>query len=86
MAEIPPVVWLMGTFTSFVAAVLLVRAYVFHRAAMLLSSAAGFVALAIGNLLLFLDDMVFLESDLLMFRQRPVLIAFTVLLWGFALD
>ena len=86
MFGLPPIVWLLGAFVSIVCAVLLVRAYVFHRVAMLLSSAVACVTVAVGNLMLLFDELVLLESDLLIFRQRLVLVAFSVMLWTVALE
>jgi hypothetical protein len=61
-----------------------VRSYLRSRMRLLLWSSLCFVFLAVNNLLLFVDVVVFpVEVDLLPYRQLTSLIGISVLLYGF---
>ena len=79
----PAVVYVLCLATSVLCLVLLVRAYLRTRTGLLLWSALCFVGLAVNNMLLFLDLVVFTEVDLLLFRTLSALAAVGVLLFGF---
>ena len=79
----PAVVYVLCLATSVLCLVLLVRAYMRTRTGLLLWSALCFVGLAVNNMLLFLDLVVFTEVDLLLFRALSSLAAVGVLLFGF---
>jgi hypothetical protein len=79
-----PAVYLLCFATSLVCLILLARSYARSRMRLLLWSALCFVFLALNNLLLFVDVVVFpVEVDLLPYRQLTSLIAVGVLLYGF---
>ncbi len=79
-----PAVYLLCFATSLVCLVLLVRSYLRTRMRLLLWSSMCFVFLALNNLLLFFDVVVFpVEVDLLPYRQLTSLIGISVLLYGF---
>ena len=77
-------VFLLCFATSVVCLVLLARSYARTRMRLLLWSSLCFVFLAINNLLLFFDVVVFpVEVNLLPFRQLSSVIGVGVLLYGF---
>jgi hypothetical protein len=76
-------VYLLCFVTSLIAMLLLVRSYVQRRTTLLLWSALGFVALAINNLLLFLDVVILPDVDLRALRDVSALAAVALLLYGF---
>lgn len=79
-----PAVFLLCFATSLVCLILLARSYVRTRMRLLLWSALCFVFLAINNLLLFIDVVVFpVEVNLLPYRQLTGLMGVGVLLYGF---
>jgi hypothetical protein len=79
----PTAVYLLCLLTSSVCAGLLLRAYVRERSRFLLWVAAGFVFLALNNLALVADMVVFPSVDLWIWRQLPAAVALGVLLYGF---
>lgn len=77
-------VYLLCLLTSLICALLLVRSYSRHRSSMLLWSAVCFGFLALNNLLMVLDIVVFPTSiDLSLARTCCSLIAVGTLLYGF---
>jgi hypothetical protein len=79
-----PAVYLLCMATSVVCLILLARSYARSRTRLLLWSALCFVFLALNNLLLFVDVVVFpVEVDLQPYRQLTSLIGVGVLLYGF---
>jgi len=79
-----PAVYLLCMATSLLCLILLARSYARSRMRLLLWSALCFVFLAINNLLLFVDVVVFpVEVDLLPYRQLTSLLGVGVLLYGF---
>lgn len=79
-----PAVYLLCFATSLLCLILLARSYARSRTRLLLWSALCFVFLALNNLLLFIDVVVFpVEVDLLPYRQLSSLIGVGVLLYGF---
>ena len=79
----PTAVYLLCLITSSVCAGLLLRAYFRDRSRLLLWTAIAFVFLALNNLALVLDMVVFPARDLWMWRQAPAAVAVAVLLYGF---
>lgn len=77
MAEL---VYLLCASTSILCAVLLMRGYRSSRMRLLFWSAFCFVGLAINNLLLLLDLLVFPDVDLFLLRTFVALVAVGVLL------
>jgi hypothetical protein len=70
------------TLTSVMCAWLLLRRYAAARHRLLLWSGLCFVVLAINNVLLILDHVVFLEADLSLWRLVSGLVAPLLLLYG----
>jgi hypothetical protein len=84
MKVFQPFVFFLCALTSFVCMWLLVRGWRRTGTNLLLWSALCFVGLALNNLLVFLDLVVFpVEIDLLWYRNAAALVAIAVLLWGF---
>lgn len=79
----PTGVYLLCLATSGVCAVLLLRAYLRSRARLLLWTALSFVCLALNNLFLFADMVLFPSVDLWWLRQIPSFAAIAILLYGF---
>ena len=83
MTLAPTAVYVLCLITSVVCAVLLLRAYARSRARLLLWTALSFVCLAVNNLFLVGDKVVFPNLDLLAMRQLSAVAAIAVLLYGF---
>jgi hypothetical protein len=79
----PTAVYLLCLLTSSVCAGLLLRAYLRERSRLLLWVAASFVLLALNNLALVADMVVFPSVDLWIWRQLAAAAALGVLLYGF---
>ncbi len=79
----PASIYLLCLLTSAVCAWLLVRAYLRTRTTLLLWTAWCFVLLALNNLLLVADLVLFTELDLAIPRQLTTVAALGVLLVGF---
>lgn len=79
-----PAVYLLCLATSVVCLILLARSYLRSRMRLLLWSSLCFVFLALNNLLLFIDVVVFpVEVDLLPLRQLSSMIGVGTLIYGF---
>jgi hypothetical protein len=83
---LPTIVYLLCFLTSTACAVLLARAYRRTAARLLLWSAASFALLALNNLSLVLDLVIFPEMDFRLVRHTFTLAAIGVLLFGFIWD
>jgi hypothetical protein len=83
---LPTAVYLLCFLTSTACAILLARAHGRTGARLLLWSAAAFVLLALNNLTLVLDLVVFVQMDLRLIRHAFALGAVAVLLFGFIWD
>jgi hypothetical protein len=70
--------------TSFACAVLLLRGWLRTRARFLFWTAAGFVGLALNNVGLFLDLVVFPATDLSVWRTMPAVIGMVALVCALA--
>ena len=79
----PTAVYILCLITSVVCAGLLLRAYGRSRARLLLWTALSFACLAVNNLFLVGDKVVFPDVDLLPLRQLAAVAAIGVLLYGF---
>lgn len=80
-------VYLLCFAASLLCMILLLRSYRRSRSRLLLWSTLCFVALAVNNLLLFIDVVVLpTQVDLLPFRQLSALAGVGVLLYGFIWD
>jgi CHASE2 domain-containing sensor protein len=79
----PTAVYLLCLITSLVCAVLLARAWRRTRSKLLLWTALSFGFLALNNLFLVADMIVFADVDLRWLRHLSGLAAISVLLYGF---
>jgi uncharacterized membrane protein YkvI len=79
----PTAVYLLCLITSLVCAALLTRAWRKSRSKLLLWTAASFGFLALNNLFLVADMIVFAGADLRWARHLSALAAISVLLYGF---
>ncbi|AKJ29497.1 DUF5985 family protein [Caldimonas brevitalea] len=79
-------IYALCALTAVLCAVLLLHAYARGGYRLLLWSGLCFVGLAINNLLLVLDKLVFPDQDLSVLRSGVALVAMLVLLYGLILD
>lgn len=79
----PSLVYLLCVITCLLCAGLLVRAWMTTRVRLLLWSAISFSLLAVNNLFLFADQVLFPNVDLWLFRLVPALAAVVTLIVGF---
>lgn len=79
----PAIVYGLCLLTSTVCAVLLVRSWLATRARLLLFSAICFALLAVNNVFVVADMVLWAEIDFTLARQFSVLGAIGVLLYGF---
>lgn len=79
----PAAVYVLCLVTSVVCAGLLLRAYFNTRSRLLLWTAVSFVFLALNNLSLVADLVVFPDIDLTWLRQATTVLALATLLYGF---
>lgn len=83
---IPVAVYGMCLATSVVCALLLLRAFLSSRTKLLLYTAIGFGFLALNNLFLVGDVVVFPDVNLWPYRQATSFAAIAVLLYGFVFE
>lgn len=69
-------------FTSIICAALLLRSYMENRNRLLFWSGLYFIGASLNNMLLLLDQTIFLSSDLLTWRLLAGLAAALILLYG----
>ncbi len=79
----PTLVYVLCLATSAVCAGLLIRAYLRSRSSLLFWTAIGFVFLALNNLALVADMLIFERIDLWWVRSSAALIAIAVMIFGF---
>jgi len=82
----PTAVYGLCLVTSMVCAALLLRSYLANRSRLLLYTALGFGFLAVNNLFLVADLLVFPDVDLWPYRQAASFAAVAVLLYGFIFE
>lgn len=82
----PTAVFGLCLITSALCAALLLRSYLASRSKLLLYAALGFGFLALNNLFLVGDMVVFPNVDLWPFRQAASVAAVAVLLYGFTFE
>ncbi|MGH6957543.1 MAG: DUF5985 family protein [Caulobacteraceae bacterium] len=76
-------IYLLCAATGAVCAGLLARAYLRARTPLLAWTAISFAFLALSNVLLFADMVVFLKIDLLFYRQAAAALGVAAMLCGF---
>jgi hypothetical protein len=79
---IAAVVYCLCALTSWICAILLLRAYAARRARLLLWSGAAFCAFGVSNVLLFVDLVLVPTVDLALLRNGVTLLGVALLLWG----
>ena len=77
------IVYLLCLASSGICAALLVRSYYRHKTPLLLWSGTCFVFLAVNNLIVVLDLLIFPDVDLSVIRVVPSLMGISALLYGF---
>ncbi|HKW18944.1 MAG TPA: DUF5985 family protein [Terriglobales bacterium] len=77
-----PAVYILGSITTLMCGVLLLRGYFSTRKKLLLWSACCFFGLAVSNLLVFVDLVLLPQVDLYFWRLLAAALAMLVLLWG----
>ncbi len=77
-----PVVYMLGTLVTLACGILLLRGYVRGRKKLLLWSGLCFLALAVSNLLVFVDLVILPDVDLYRWRLLFAAIAMLLLLFG----
>lgn len=77
-----PAVHVLCALTSIACAVLLIRGYLGSRVRLLLWSSLCFVGLALNNVMLVLDEVVFPHVDLSIPRALPALLGLMALIYG----
>ena len=75
-------VYVLGTLTSLLCAILLLRAYFRVHKRLLLWSGVCFVGLTVSNFLVFLDLVIFTDVDLYRWRLITAAIGMLLLLYG----
>jgi hypothetical protein len=75
-------IYLLCTLTSLACALLLLRGYRASRARLLFWAALCFAGLAVNNLLMFVDLVIFPAYSLVLWRNLVALAALSLLLWG----
>ena len=83
---IAPVVYLLGTLTTFLCAVLLLRGYLRTRSRLLLWSGLCFCGLTGSNGLLFIDLVMFPDVNLYSLRLGSAAVAMLILVFGLVWD
>jgi Family of unknown function (DUF5985) len=86
MMTMADAVFLLCAVTSLACAVLLLRGYAQNRVPLLLWSSLCFVGLAVNNILLVADLVVFPGRDLLMFRNLSGFLSLALLVFGLVWD
>ena len=79
-------VYLLCGITSLICASLLLRSYLANRSPLLFWSSLCFIALAVNNILLFIDLVIVPTIDLSMYRALFSLLAVLVLVFGLIWD
>lgn len=78
-----PLVYILGTLTTLLCAILLGRGYVQGRSKLLLWSSVCFAGLTVSNVLLFIDLVVLPATvDLYLFRLATAAVAMLILVYG----
>jgi Family of unknown function (DUF5985) len=77
-----PAVYILGTLTSLLCAVLLLRGYFGGRKRLLLWSGLCFVGLTLSNALVFIDLVVVPHVDLYLWRLSTAAVAMLLLVYG----
>ena len=79
---IGPAVYILGALTSLACSLLLLRGYAEGKKGLLLWSALCFLGLAISNVLVFLDLVIFPNVDLYRWRLGTAAVSMLLLLYG----
>jgi heme/copper-type cytochrome/quinol oxidase subunit 4 len=77
-----PAVYVLGVIVTLLCGILLLRGYLRNRMRLLLWSSLCFFGLAVSNFLVFVDLVMFPETDLYLFRLLAASAAMMILLYG----
>jgi len=77
-----PAVYILGSLTTLICAILLLRGYFRSRTRLLLWSALCFFGLAFSNLLTFMDLVLLPNVDLYIWRLSTATVAMLILVYG----
>lgn len=80
------IVFILCALTSAACMVLLIRGYLATRTRLLLWSSLGFCALALNNLLLVADRLIFPHIDFSLWRVMTALLGVSIMLYGCICD
>lgn len=81
------VVYLLCTFTSFLCAIMLFRAFRKSQFRLLFWSSMGFTGFAISNILLIIDVVVFPEVTFIInFRSIPAVVGMITMIYGLIME
>ena len=83
MATFKSLLYLLATLTCLACTVLLIREYLHKRVRLLLWSALCFVGLTLNNIVLYVDLIMFPDTDLRLLRMLAALGGMLFLLYGF---
>jgi len=86
MVWLPKAVYILCALTSLAAAVMLLRGYARSRVRLLMWAGLCFAGLAVNNILLFADLVVFPERDLSLWRNATALAAMLCMIVGLVWD
>ena len=78
----PQIIYLLCGGTSILCSGLLVRGYLTSKSPLLFWSAIGFAGLAVNNVVLCLDLVIYPELDLFLLRSIPALLGLLVMIFG----
>jgi hypothetical protein len=84
MIGIAELIYLLCAATSIIAALLLLRYYLRRRTPLLLWSCIGFIGLALNNVLVFVDLVLFRDIDLAIPRTMAGVLGMLALTYGLA--
>ena len=86
MTNMAVTVYILCTLTSLMCSVLLFRSYFRTHVRLVFWSALCFTGLTLNNFAVFMDLIVFPETDLALYRLIPTLIALWILIFGLIWD
>jgi hypothetical protein len=84
--QLAVLVYILCALTSLACALLLMRGYLRSRVRLLFWSGLCFIGLAINNIVLFIDLVIFPDLDLAMVRNVSALLGLIILLYGLIWD
>ncbi|MES3036387.1 MAG: DUF5985 family protein [Bdellovibrionota bacterium] len=80
------IVYILCAATSILCALLLIRGYRHTRSRFLLWSACGFGGLAVNNVILYFDRIVYPDADFSVWPVAPALVGMIIMIYGLIRD